>query len=222
MKEIEKLSMEAKVFHEKIMALKNSNEEIERLYYGTQVFFSPVKQSNLLILGFNPGSGYHDANKGKLVQKFKPERTHEYITCDYDLANQTRGIFESISKMEDLENSVKSNIYFTATKNIREFNKLTNAMKKVDILNDFWHNSKLWQNTIIEFVSPNLILCEGFQVYKDLDYHFAIEPILEMESLKVGKIDFNDKKIIVVSYKRVYSNILNPELIAKTLDKYIK
>ena len=220
MKEIEKVSYEVKIFHEKLIKLKSNNQELERLFYGTQVFYSPVKKSNLLILGFNPGPGYYNKEK-KLVEKFNPETKHEYITADYPLANQTRGIFESINKLIDLERSVKSNIYFTATKGVNEFKQLTNELKKINLVNDFWHYSKQWQNKIIENVAPNLILCEGFNVYKDLDYHFNIQLIEETATIRVGKISLKEKDIIVISYKRLYSNIQNPILVAEKLQEYL-
>ena len=58
---------EIRYYHTLILQESNQNSRIKDLYKGCQVLFSPLlHQPKYLLIGFNPGGGYHKWH-GKIV-----------------------------------------------------------------------------------------------------------------------------------------------------------
>ena len=113
-----RIAQETKAYHEKIMDILKTNKIVADLYKGSQVLFSPYKKyPEILLLGINPGPGYYNENNC-CVDKFNPLKKLKYLEYDYKLAVDTKFAFEQAGLSNILmAKTVKSNIYYTATKN---------------------------------------------------------------------------------------------------------
>lgn len=123
------LEYEVKKFKERIIrevkiSSRTNQKDFESYFKGIQVLFSPLKyKPKIMLIGINPGSGYFDW-VGKPVKRYKPLNFHEYFHYDYNLARQTREVFDSIDRLDILEGSVKTNVYYFATKSESELRRL--------------------------------------------------------------------------------------------------
>ena len=75
---LEQLSEEVKILSEQIVDICKKDEEINSLYLGTQIYFSPIKkETDLMFIGINPGAGFYNGT-GKRVMNFCPLEKSEY------------------------------------------------------------------------------------------------------------------------------------------------
>ena len=94
---LEQLSEEVKILSEQIVDICKKDEEINSLYLGTQIYFSPIKkETDLMFIGINPGAGFYNGT-GKRVMNFWHTRTANYIIfrvqgCDFSLFTDRRGV----------------------------------------------------------------------------------------------------------------------------------
>jgi hypothetical protein len=191
---------------------KEISEKLKKYFKGIQVFFSPLlHKPKFMFIGINPGAGFfnNEGNQSKNVKRLSPMEFTDYIGQKYKLATETRELFKlaGISNKE-LQNSVKSNYYFLATTNANDLFSLLSHLKKHKV----YYKSKKWINKLIDIVEPEFIICEGKTVFDKLvkDRNCKIS---EIDGVYYTEID----KIKVIGYKRMFSNILNKEKVAKVL-----
>jgi len=195
---------------------KGSREE--ELYKGTMILYSSlVYRPELLFIGINPGAGY--ANKyGRIYREdeLEPSEGLEYLTIededDYQLAKQTRELFQNSKYSDNLINSVKTNVFYTSTDSFQGMNEYYTIISNKYGFN-YWEKSFEWTKKIIEMVSPKIIICEGITVIRKLQeiYHVEIEWNNDVGSCRIGNIP-------TIAYKRLRSNILNKIEFKEVLD----
>lgn len=125
---------------------------------GYSVFYSPVQMNpKLMVIGFNPGGGT-DSFDPKQALKI-PEK-HEYFSEDYPLARRMRSTFESIEKLDLLENSVKTNLIFFRTRNVEEWETVEPVIRK--------QLERFSMGKVVEIIStlkPKTLIAEGIETY---------------------------------------------------------
>jgi len=192
-------------FHENEKVLTNIN----KYYKGIQVLFSPlIKNPTFMFIGINPGMGFSKAEK-RNVKRYSPLKFSEYSWGDYSLARETRKLFKLANIPEfEIKNTVKSNCFFFATQNEKELYALLSHLKQFNVYN----RSKKWINSIVQIISPKIIICEGQSAF----YRFIKNKNCFIENNgKVLYAKHND--IHIIGYKRIYSNIRNINEVAKLL-----
>ncbi|VVB61529.1 Uncharacterised protein [uncultured archaeon] len=132
---------------------------------GFKVFYSPVRQNpQIMIIGYNPGGLENSfmSYKEKLERgDFSVPIKHEYLIKDYRLAKKMRNFFDK--KEQLLEESIKINLIFFRSKNIREWKKIEKS-KRIEIEGFCFDLVK----EIIMQSKPKMILIEGISTYKKL------------------------------------------------------
>lgn len=166
--------------HSKILNEMCTNINIANLYKGTQILFSPlIEKPTILLMGINPGPGYFNQTDGERVAQFKPLNELEYIVkksdsvrfdyvYNYVLAVDTRKAFQEANLTYLLESqTVKSNVYYTATKDTTDLWKLVCALCGTN-LNDPETVALDWTRRLVDIISPKVIICEGAIAYQEL------------------------------------------------------
>ncbi|WP_034919670.1 hypothetical protein [Gillisia sp. CAL575] len=204
-----------KKYHSLILKECQNNPRINEIYKGCQVLFSPLfEKPEFLLIGFNPGGGYHKWH-GKIVEQFDPMPELEYYLNKHSLGEQTKSLFALAGKENDLENStVKINFYPWATDNVADFNELMSLLPK-DLSSQIFECGRVWTKKIIEILEPTTIVCEGFKAFDEVQ-------ILFPEKYKQEKSDFHRSFLIgqntmVLGYKRNQGSIINKEILAKQI-----
>lgn len=185
---------------------------LKKYFKGIQVFFSPlIHKPKFMFIGINPGAGFfnNEGNQTNNVKRLSPMQFNDYVGQQYKLAQETRELFKLAGISDtDLKNSVKSNYYFLSTTNANDLFSLLSHLKEHKIYN----KSKKWINQLIDIIEPEFIICEGKTVF---------DKLTEDRNCKVSEIngtfytEFGN--IIVIGYKRMFSNILNKKEVAKVL-----
>ena len=92
-----------------------------------------------------------------------------------------------------------------------------NGQSKFSLLNHLkkhkvYYKSKKWINKLIDIIELEFIICEGKTVFDKLtkDRDCKVSEIDNVYYTEFGKIK-------VIGYKRIFSNILNKEKVAKVL-----
>lgn len=181
--EIETIGQEVKEFADRLIQRANEDEELGKLYKGTQIFFSPVvKNPQILFLGINPGSGYFNGTH-KPVYKFEPQEKMEYVSEEFNLSDDWKYVFghswykdnpDSLQRPDILENACKINCFFFATNNSRDLKKLIKLSQKY-FGNELFVKSKDWTRRIVRFLEPQIIICEGKQAFVYFENFFRPE-----------------------------------------------
>lgn len=192
------------------------NDENQKIAYkkyfrGIQIFFTPlIHKPKFMFIGINPGAGYfnNDGNQVNYVKRLSPMQKTEYVGQQYRLAKETRKLFER-AKIEKiyLQNSVKTNYYFLATKNTNELTKLLNSLQNYNIEK----KSEKWIHKLTEIIEPEFIICEGKSIFEK----FTKTKVSENDDVYYTEIG----KLKVIGYKRKFSNIVNKEKVAKLLEE---
>ncbi|MDD2986099.1 hypothetical protein [Flavobacterium sp.] len=205
--------------HHQILECAQNSSEINSLYKGCQIWYSPILlKPKVLLIGFNPGAGYYNW-EGKIVEQFEPLNALEYYLTDHSLAKQTIKLFQIMEKEDVLKyQTVKTNFYFFATSNVSDFNKLTKLLPK-ELSTQLFHFARVWIKQLIETLEPELILCEGTVSFAEVavlfDDKFAQESSTYHQQFKTAKT-------IVFSYKRNQSSIIDKEQVALILRNLVK
>lgn len=208
------IKLEIEDFLSEIENDKDLEKILDKYYKGIQILLSRlIYKPKFMFIGINPGAGFYNY-EGKRVKRLSPMECMEYVGQDYKLATETRELFRlaGISNFE-LNNSVKTNYYFLSTSNANDLFCLLSHLKKHKVYN----KSKKWINKLIDIIEPEFIICEGKTVFEKLvnDRDAKISEIDGIFYTEIGKIK-------VIGYKRIFSNILNKEKVAKLLkDKLI-
>jgi hypothetical protein len=217
----ENLICEVKRLNERIITECKESDELTKLYKGCQIFFSPVKEKHeVMIIGINPGPGYFKSEE-EIVQEFDPLLEHEYFKYNYNLAYHVKDVFCKANKIDELKNSIKTNLFFWATDDEPSLwafiNELSDSLRK-----EILEKSKIWTQEIFKQVSPQLIICEGtgsaYSYLRNAFHGIYIEEV-GYGPVKSGRIN----TVNVLAFRRTYSNIANKtkdELIP-LIEKYI-
>ena len=183
--EIEAICQEVKEFADRLIQRAGEDEELGKLYKGTQVFLSPVKKNpQILFLGINPGAGYFN-NNHEPVYKFGPQEQMEYVSEEYALSDDWKYVFgygcykdrpetENLHRPDILENACKTNCFFFATKDSADLKKLIRLSGKY-FGAELVEKSKDWTRRIVRFLDPEIIICEGKQAFEYFENFFRPE-----------------------------------------------
>lgn len=189
-------------------------QDIDELYRGCQVFYSPfLAEPEVLFVGLNPGSGYYNEH-GHRVQKFDPEERLEYVFSNYRLANEIKEVFMMAQCFDVLNNSIKVNHYYVSTDNEKKLWELLWILKdRIGI--DVCKLSKEWTKIILSACNPSVIVCEGKKSFElMLDTLGVCDHDSKWDNGCV-LTDFNGIK--VVGFRRIYSKIANKERLSSLL-----
>lgn len=171
--EIEAIGQEVKEFADRLIQKAGEDEELGKLYKGTQIFFSPVKKNpQILFLGINPGAGGFKYTQ-KPVYKFEPQEQMEYVSEEFNLSDDWKYVFghsyykdnpKSLHRPDILENACKTNCFFFATKDSADLKKLIRLSGKY-FGAELVEKSKDWTRRIVRLLEPKIIICEGKQAF---------------------------------------------------------
>lgn len=203
------ITEEIKKYHYWILKECQNNSRINEIYKGCQILFSPLlEKPEFLLIGFNPGGGYHKWH-GKIVEQFDPMTALEYYLNKHSLGEQTKSLFNMAGKEDELRNStVKINFYPWATDNIADFNELMSLLPK-KLSFQLFELARMWTKKIIEIVKPSTIICEGFKAFDEVQVLFPEK--YEQEQSDFHRSFMIGQETLVVGYKRNQGSILNKE-----------
>ncbi|WP_421808700.1 hypothetical protein [Flagellimonas sp.] len=140
--------------------LKGLNEKWsdipEQAQTGFTIFYSPIKfRPYLLIIGDNPGGN-------EFIKQRTLPKEHEYFKYDYPLALSMRDkIFKGEKLSKILQSSVKTNRIFFKTRNLKQFESLSNS-KDMET-----YCFQILQQ-IIKTLEPNVIFAESLGTFRKL------------------------------------------------------
>lgn len=194
------ISEGAFLLHQQIVGLAKENPEIQSLYKGCQLLFSPLLQRpKILLIGFNPGGGYYNWH-GKIVEEFQPMKALEYYLNTHPLAEQTKSLFRRAGREEDLQHyTVKTNFYYWATDNVADFKRLLKILLE-ELSRKVFHMARVWTKLLIDDIQPELIIAEGFKAFDKIEVLFPEK--LEEKINEVYKSFTTPKGLRVLGYKR--------------------
>ena len=206
------IKIEIQSFITEIENDENLSKYLDKYYKGVQVFLSPlINKPKFMFIGINPGAGFlnNEEDKTKKIKRLSPLKHMEYIGLNYKLATETRELLRLAGiPNSELNNSVKTNYYFLSTTNANDLFSLLSHLKKHKV----YYKSKKWINKLIDIIEPEFIICEGKTVFDKLtkDRDCKVSEIDNVYYAEIGKIK-------VIGYKRIFSNILQKEKVAKVL-----
>lgn len=209
------IAEEIKKYHSLILKECQNNSRIKEIYKGCQILFSPsLEKPEFLLIGFNPGGGYHKWH-GKIVEQFEPMVALEYYLNKHSLGEQTKSLFAMAEKEDKLRNStVKINFYPWATDNVADFNELMRLLPK-NLSSKLFALARVWTKTIIEILIPTTIVCEGFKAFDEVQVLFP--EIIDNYKKENLRSILTLSGLNVLGYKRNQGSIINKEEIAKAL-----
>lgn len=217
--DLDDLEEEVRDFASEIDSLCEDDYELDDLYKGVQIYFSPIHYgADIMFLGINPGAGYYNYWNEK-VEKFYELDEHEYITYSdddgYTLAQEWYSIFDNIGRLDLLEDSFKTNCYYFATEDTSDLNQLKRLLRD----NSMWVDDKAqeWTETMLEEINPRLLILEGMKV-KNLIQNWYGDDYEEYNRYR-GYINSLSIEVIVV--ERIYSNIKNKDKVENNLERMI-
>ncbi|MBD5399423.1 MAG: hypothetical protein HDR57_02140 [Treponema sp.] len=226
--EIEAIGQEVKEFADRLIQKAEEDEELGKLYKGTQIFFSPVKKNpQILFLGINPGSGYFN-NVHKPVYKFEPQEQMEYVSEEFNLSDDWKYVFghswykdnpNSLRRPDILENACKINCFFFATNNSKDLKKLIKLSGKY-FGNELVEKSKDWTRRIVRLLEPKIIICEGKQafVYFENFLHPELEITDNGDDYKCAKLG---NSTVLMFSRRVDSRFKDIETVIDRISDFL-
>ena len=215
-KELEIFKGEVKEVHAKILKECQKNEELNSLYKGCQIFYTPYRNTpDVLFIGLNPGGGYAKANSGRIVESFEPLEAVD----PNDLMYEARNCFRDVGIENILNNAVVTNGRFFATNGMEEllsfFTKLSeNLRNEVKIM------SAKWIQTLIKIISPKMIMCLGNTSF-DYLHEVYNQEIVIIEN-KNSPLEAKIGNIPVIGCQRNGSTIIKREALVERLREYVK
>lgn len=186
----------------------------ESLYKGIQLYLSPLRRSEILFIGINPGMGYYNYHN-KIVKRFTPLDTFEYVGQKYYLATQTKKLFTELGLETIFNTSVKINQFPFATRNEKDLQTL---LAKYDKEFKLYYLSREFVLQAIETVKPKLIICEGKSSFDRLKAILDCTPVEYNEDTFV--LRHND--FVAIGYKRHMSHIKNKTELKNKIIQYYK
>ena len=219
---LENLKEEAKSLNTKLSTLYDSDVEIQNLYRGTSLWYSPIVENpDVMFLGINPGAGFYNNNNQTLCHFFEPLKIMEYVddTQSYQLKWEWNYVFgkKGLNRLDVLANSVKTNFCYLATEDEAALKKLfTQIRGKLDIAPyEVFGN---WTRQVVQQINPKLLICEGkdaLEFLRDWSFKNEYKEIENKADLRKGQI--GDIKVLQVS--RTYSTLKNAEGIIAEIRK---
>ncbi|GGK88231.1 hypothetical protein ACD591_19150 [Rufibacter glacialis] len=186
----------------------------KKLYKGIQLYFSPLRESEILFIGINPGIGYSKYNN-KNVKRLNPLEKFEYSGQKYLLATQTKKVFTELELGLQFSQAVKINQFPFATTDEKSLKKLLDQYGKTHKL---YYLSKKFVLQTIEDVKPKLIICEGKSSFDRLKNILQAEPVEYNENTYV----LRHNNYVVIGYKRHLSFIKDKEELKEKIMMYYK
>lgn len=213
----EAIAHEIKSLHQEIKSIGKNNLKIRSLYKGCHILFSPlIYKPHYLLIGFNPGGGYYK-HHGKIAENFQSMPKLEYYLSDHKLGQETKDVFVSSGLGSELErSSVKINFYPWATNHIDDFNDLISILPK-DLKVEIFHKARVWNRKIIDKVEPEIIICEGFAAFREVEALFETKNNYAEDKNTIYFESYNNTKIF--AYKRCLSSIINKSEVSTKLKK---
>lgn len=78
--ELDEIVKEADEWHSKLEGLYKTDDNVNKLYRGIDIWFSPIiERPEIMFLGINPGAGYFKNNNNTLVHRIQPREKPEYV-----------------------------------------------------------------------------------------------------------------------------------------------
>ncbi|MBI5949320.1 MAG: hypothetical protein HY875_14375 [Chloroflexi bacterium] len=128
---------------------------------GFAVFYSPLSESSkLVIIGANPGGG---ANSFNLARATAIPTEHDYFAYDYALARRMRDLFTAAGRLDLLRSSLKLNLNFFRSRDANEWRTAPADTRRL-----MEAHSQRWVLSLLERLSPSLVLCEGTSTFDRL------------------------------------------------------
>lgn len=206
-----------------------SNEECKKLYYGFEVIDGQIIMNpDFLFIGINPGFGNQEKH---FEVKLKSERVSYLDYFDdyyrYDLARETITIFKNVGLNETeiinlLTNKcVKTNLFHIITHKDSDIKKCLNNCKQTNY-GEFWSKSVYFCIELLKIIKPKIVIFEGKQAYNAI-----IEECYDIKNTWKKDLDYGyyyseSENIHFIGYKRLFSNIINKENIAKKIKEIIE
>lgn len=218
---IEELQKEVESYTNKILEICKTDKEIDELFKGVSIFFAPaVPETDLMFIGINPGVS---PSEERVISFVQPEKS-EYETEEYTLQTEWATIFGDKYEINDLNllyKSFKTNCSFFITKGTEELHSLKSKLRKY-LGSELDQKEAEWIKTLVEYINPRLIICEGFEAFNTLKTIFAGN-MKDDESEKGNhKVAYIDDWRPVLGFKRAYSRFVDIEDVVDTLQDYMK
>ena len=204
---IAELTEEAKSIDSKLTSLYESDPEIQALYRGTSLWYSPIVENpEVMFLGINPGAGFYNNNNNQLCHFFEPLKIMEYTDPkqDYQLKWEWMYVFgeKGLNRLDVLAKSVKTNFCYLATEDEAALKKLfTQIRGKLNIAPyEVFGN---WTRQVVQQIHPKLLICEGkdaLEFLKTWSFKNEYKEIENAADLRKGQI--GDIKVLQVSRAR--------------------
>ena len=221
---ISNLTLQARDIDKKLNELYKTDAEIQALYRGTSLWYSPIVENpEVMFLGINPGAGFYNNNNHQLCHFFEPLKIMEYTEPkqDYQLKWEWMYIFgeKGLNRLDVLSKSVKTNFCYLATENEAALKKLfTQIRGKLNIAPyEIFGN---WTRQIIQQINPKLLICEGkdaLEFLKTWSFKNEYKDETPVDGLKKGTIG----NIKVLQVSRTYSTLKNADSIISEIGKLI-
>jgi len=213
------ISEGAFLLHQQIVGLAKKDPEIQTIYKGCQLLFSPlINKPKILLIGFNPGGGYFK-HHGFISENFEPMQGLEYYLNKHSLGEQTKDLFRQAGREEDLKNHcVKTNFYFWATDNVADFNRLMMLLTN-ELSQKIFHQARVWTKQLIENLQPEMIVTEGFKTYEEIAVLFPQK--LHEESKECVRSFMTQEGVKVLGYKRNQGSIIGKEEIISAINTMV-
>ena len=212
----QQLKIEIEQLYDEVYKAVDNEPRIKELFKGWKVLYSPlIYKPDVMFIGINPGPG----EEGVFDCDYEDKGELEYLHYDYDLANETKSVFEMSNKFDLLYNAVKTNFYYLATSEPKDIFKITDFLGRGDdtklgeqLLKSSWR----WTKRLIEIIEPKLIVCEGADAFRNVTDLFigAMKMNENVESIYIEEI-----QATIIGYKRIHSKIKEKELLAEKLMK---
>lgn len=216
--EIEQIISEVNNAVEEFYKISDVNDEINDLAYGWRIFFSPlIFNPNIMFIGINPGSGWEGVDI-----EYNDKKHIEYLDGNFRIANETKAVFKKAGCYNLLEESVKINYYFLSTYNVQCLDKILQLMNtnyRADYTKIFESRSRDWTSRLIKIINPKIIICEGKYAFDKIKALYGEQASMDddCETFKPS-----NQKLVVIGYKRHFSNILNKERLKGLLIEAVK
>ena len=221
---ISNLTLQAKDIDKKLNELYKTDVEIQALYRGTSLRYSPIVENpEVMFLGINPGAGFYNNNNHQLCHFFEPLKIMEYTDPkqDYQLKWEWMYVFgeKGLNRLDVLSKSVKTNFCYLATEDEAALKRLfTQIRGKLNIAPyEIFGN---WTRQIIQQITPKLLICEGkdaLEFLKTWSFKNEYKDEAPVNGLKKGTIG----NIKVLQVSRTYSTLKNADSIISEIGKLI-
>ena len=221
---ISNLTLQAKDIDKKLNELYKTDAEIQAIYRGTSLWYSPIVENpEVMFLGINPGAGFYNNNNHQLCHFFEPLKIMEYTDPkqDYQLKWEWMYIFgeKGLNRLDVLAKSVKTNFCYLATEDEAALKKLfTQIRGKLNIAPyEVFGN---WTRQVVQQIHPKLLICEGkdaLEFLRNWSFKNEYKEIESAADLRKGQI--GDIKVLQVS--RTYSTLKNADGIINEIAKIL-